>query len=213
MYFFVVLLIAIASSTTGHFNFKDGNSEVGDELMTAIHNHFNDHETFHAEGYRVSPLEAFSPSSQQDVTITTGAIVAKGCFDTMVFAIGLGTCFSLYNAADVGLGSFYMRISFPSSSSSSSSKPSPKAKTSPKTAPGSSYDGATIYQMTTLIYRSLDCSGAVYRNPVFYLNTVHSSCPTLSNATEYVAIWYYESTLPALPNEMDLSYGLLAKYV
>ena len=205
MYSSLVCLVAFVGAAFGHFSFINENSDATDELSTALHYHFNDHEAFHANGFKMSPVESFTAEAQQDTFVTTGSIVATGCFYASKLVVGLGTCFNLYNGADVGIGSFYLRVSLPPLSSTG--KPSPKA------GPGlSAYDGSPNFHLRSLVYNTLDCSGTPIRQPDFVGNK-YVSCPSFSNATEYFIIWYYYSLPPSLPNEKDLSYGILAKYV
>ena len=175
------------------FEFIENQMDEQDELIYALNTHFNDIDTFHSEGYKVVPQEsnaAISEDSSLSVQ-STGAIVAKGCFYNLMYALKLGVCTALFNNANVGLGSYFLTASVPSS-------------TAAKPPPG----GYSVFSTTASVYRTLDCTGTLVRQRTF---SYSPQCPQVrfTNNTQYNWDWTVVPEMPDIPNAF--AYGILIK--
>ena len=190
-----LFLIEIPSSVGAGFHIIEDQADEQDELIYALNAHFNDIGTFHSQGYKAVLQESDGVVNKDDslATQSNGAMVAKGCFHGLMSGRKLGICTALFNKNKVGLGSYYLTASVPSSPST---KPSPSPKS------------FSVFNTTALIYRTLDCSGTPIRERVYrYFPFCHLY--KLSNQTEYNWEWTVVSEMPDIPPALD--YGILVK--
>ena len=174
------------------FDFIQDQTDEQDELMYALHTHFNDFKTFHAKGYKLVSQESDSTESSLSIQ-SQGALVATGCFIKETLAMNLGVCLTLVDNNDVGLGSFILTALLPTSLAA-------------KPGPGPAV--YSVFNTSAAIYSTLDCTGTPLRTRVLR-SYPRCQLVRLMNTTQYNWDWTVVPVMPEIPDQLD--YGILVK--
>ena len=177
------------------FDFIQDQTDEQDELMYALHTHFNDFKTFHAKGYKLVSQESDSKVSEEgSLSIQSqGALVATGCFIKEKLVMSLGVCLTLVDTNDVGLGSFILTALLPTSLAA-------------KPGPGPAV--YSVFNTSAAIYSTLDCTGTPLRTRVLR-SYPRCQLVRLMNTTQYNWDWTVVPVMPEIPDQLD--YGILVK--